>query len=131
MYPTLGASSLTFITKQLDLKYLFCGTPYDKGIEIINSKPGMGLVTFDDAKDIPSDINHFNYSDLLNYGRSHPVEPDLPQPDDTFSIIFTSGTSGNPKGVIHTHKSMNNAVPSPCQAPCLLKIYHYIYLLNE
>ncbi|KAL7719916.1 Long-chain-fatty-acid-CoA ligase [Entamoeba marina] len=118
LYATLGKDSLDYIIKQLQLKYLFCGSPVTKGLELIEMNPTMGLVTFDDQTDIPVDIRHYNYNELLNYGRQHLIEPDLPQPDDTFSVIFTSGTSGKPKGVVHTHRSVNNAIFSFLTANC-------------
>ena len=31
-------------------------------------------------------------------------------PDDVLTIIYTSGTTGSPKGVVHTHRSILNAV---------------------
>lgn len=33
-----------------------------------------------------------------------------PEPDDVMTIIYTSGTTGEPKGVVHTYKSIINAV---------------------
>jgi len=37
---------------------------------------------------------------------------DRPAPDDTFQLVFTSGTTGNPKGVMLTHGSVMAGVAS-------------------
>jgi long-chain acyl-CoA synthetase len=39
-------------------------------------------------------------------GRDRPSEPCSPKPDELCTIMYTSGTSGTPKGVMITHEAL-------------------------
>jgi long-chain acyl-CoA synthetase len=43
---------------------------------------------------------------LDRLGREHPIEARTPEPEDLCCIMYTSGSTGNPKGVMLTHKNV-------------------------
>ncbi|KZO99390.1 acetyl-CoA synthetase-like protein [Calocera viscosa TUFC12733] len=53
-------------------------------------------------------------SELEKLGRESPRPYRYPQPEDVATISYTSGTTGNPKGVVLTHKNLVMAVYSHC-----------------
>lgn len=45
------------------------------------------------------------FSSIQERGASYDAEPAAPEPDDVAIVMFTSGSAGNPKGVITTHRN--------------------------
>ncbi|KAI9315214.1 hypothetical protein BX666DRAFT_1960409 [Dichotomocladium elegans] len=54
--------------------------------------------------------NVLSVDELVALGRQHPREPRLPEPEDMCCIMYTSGSTGNPKGVMLTHKNLVGAI---------------------
>lgn len=49
------------------------------------------------------------YDDLLAKGAARPPAP-AANPDDACAIMYTSGTTGHPKGAVHTHRRMMHGI---------------------
>ena len=61
------------------------------------------VVLLDDAG-IPAPIEGTSYSDLLDRGADDPLPWTVDDEDAPISINYTSGTTGQPKGVMFTHR---------------------------
>ena len=88
----------------------------DKLLEIRDRCPGISHIYYDDPRGLRkySEEGLASYDTLIESGsefaRKNPqwfrAEVAKVQPDDVAAMFFTSGTTGNPKGVVHTHNSL-------------------------
>lgn len=111
IYPTISDSDYLYILNQAEVKYVFTGDQYAfNRISVIQKEvPSLQQVFTNDKL-----ISTNNYDEIKKLGENCPLEiiqelerrKRLIKPDDVVSIIYTSGNTGFPKGVMLSHKNL-------------------------
>lgn len=121
LYDTLGADSCQFIVRQTEMSVVLvendekvnmlleqCLGGHVRHILVIRAD-SVQVSTVDKARALGIELHAL--LDVEAVGRDNPVEEEPPRPLDLATICYTSGTTGNPKGVMLTHR---NVVASCC-----------------
>ncbi len=124
IYPTLPAHQVEEILADAGASVLFVSTPHQ--LARMHGSPARlpelrSLIVIDPPETLPKNVSTLNA--LREAGRSSPeagpeaftVRALRVQEQDTASIIFTSGTTGRPKGVVLTHANIVSNVLAALQ----------------
>jgi len=117
-YDTLGEEGLTFSLNEGSVTTLFTnGDLLGVVKNIVPSVASLKNVIYTgDAKPETIEalksvnIQVFSFQEIQDLGKEHPREPHPPSKDDLACIMYTSGSTGNPKGVMLTHANIVSAV---------------------
>lgn len=77
--------------------------------ELLDDCPDLRQVIYLGASQQLNEIFK-SFDQILELGKSAPVEPVQVHPDDTKILLYTSGTTGNPKQVRHSHNTLAAAL---------------------
>ena len=105
-FPSLNGKELSYIMEYGDVDALFLGK-IETWEDIKNDLPNdMPMITFPHYKGCSEVSRGFKWHDFIN--SYEPIQnPNKPKLSDLWTIIFTSGTTGNAKGVMLTYQAID------------------------
>lgn len=117
-YDSLGEEGLRHSLKQTGSKAIFLDPSLMPTLlKVLGDAPSIQAIVYNDNEEVKQDdidklkaaregLKIHSFDELQQAGKDNPVEPVPPGPDDLACIMYTSGSTGPPKGVLIKHKGV-------------------------
>lgn len=111
VYPTISDSDYLYILNQIETRYILVSDQsiYNKVSQLIVEIPSLNKVVT--IEKLPN-VDNFDELIQIGFSSNHEIDKiakeriDSIKEDDVVSIVYTSGSTGFPKGAMLTHKNL-------------------------
>lgn len=117
----LSPEQMVFSMMHAGDEWIFVSDIFAPAVKPLWAKfPNWVLMSDNNTQTLPETKQAFHYEDLINNSEAKPLpEADEVQEDDIFSIFYTTGTTGQPKGIPYEHKTILNGA---------IQLFHHMAL---
>eukprot|EP00850_Spirogloea_muscicola_P008364 SM000044S16011 [mRNA] locus=s44:538830:543829:- [translate_table: standard] len=118
VYASLGEEALVHSLNETEVTTVICDSKqYDKILEVAGQlkavKRVIVMADHTGLKGTPPECEYWkvaSFHSVEELGASNPVDANLPKPDDIAVIMYTSGSTGLPKGVMMSHQNLVSTI---------------------
>ncbi|KAG0246527.1 hypothetical protein BGX31_001398 [Mortierella sp. GBA43] len=127
LYPTLGADAIEYVCNHAEIPIVVCSASLLKDankipqLKVVISMDSLQDTKGKDLRALGAEkgIKVYDFDEIEALGRKHPRKHTPPQKEELATICYTSGTTGQPKGVMLTHGNFVASVGSGREAVVL------------
>mmetsp|Transcript_16392 Transcript_16392/g.30871 ORF Transcript_16392/g.30871 Transcript_16392/m.30871 type:complete len:680 (-) Transcript_16392:164-2203(-) len=114
MYDTLGPDSVAYVIKQCELKTVICSAEVMQNVvDCKSSCPSLECIIIMEpmteamrGQVQAAGLRGIGMDEVEQAGADKPLPHMAPSPEDILTFCYTSGTTGDPKGVLLTHQNL-------------------------